>query len=291
MNDWTWNLDVDEEEYLAHHGVLGMKWGIRRYQNYDGSLTAAGRKRLGQVEKKIVKNAPKAAKQMGVDINLNDPKIKYATSKARSNARTAIKNGALSKKSLDSSVNFIKQNKSGYKNAIKTTVKDTIADERKNHTIKNTLNDPDTQDFMKHPKKYAKQLRDDYYSELGDKKSYTEQAIKAAGVAAKQVGGYQRMSMKVAKASLKNPSSARKFVQNGTAKSIKEGMSKEYRNQLANALSKSINRKGFKFDDVKVDENFFKDRENLTRKEIWNNPDDFAVYYMLASNSNNYNRY
>lgn len=30
---------------LQHHGILGMKWGIRRYQNKDGSLTAAGKKR------------------------------------------------------------------------------------------------------------------------------------------------------------------------------------------------------------------------------------------------------
>lgn len=30
---------------LSHHGIKGMKWGIRRYQNYDGSLTAAGKRR------------------------------------------------------------------------------------------------------------------------------------------------------------------------------------------------------------------------------------------------------
>lgn len=36
---------------LYHHGVKGQKWGIRRYQNSDGSLTPEGIKRYGTVEK------------------------------------------------------------------------------------------------------------------------------------------------------------------------------------------------------------------------------------------------
>ncbi len=34
-----------EDNYLAHHGILGQKWGIRRFQNKDGSLTNAGKQR------------------------------------------------------------------------------------------------------------------------------------------------------------------------------------------------------------------------------------------------------
>ena len=32
---------------LSHYGILGMKWGVRRYQNADGSLTSAGKARYG----------------------------------------------------------------------------------------------------------------------------------------------------------------------------------------------------------------------------------------------------
>lgn len=41
-DDWQ----VDDDDSLAHYGIKGMKWGIRRYQRKDGSLTGAGKRRL-----------------------------------------------------------------------------------------------------------------------------------------------------------------------------------------------------------------------------------------------------
>ena len=35
-------------DYIYHHGIKGQKWGIRRFQNKDGSLTPAGGKRQKQ---------------------------------------------------------------------------------------------------------------------------------------------------------------------------------------------------------------------------------------------------
>lgn len=41
------------ENYLAHHGIKGQKWGIRRYQNEDGTLTPEGQKRYDRYNEVI----------------------------------------------------------------------------------------------------------------------------------------------------------------------------------------------------------------------------------------------
>lgn len=51
---WEYN------NYLAHHGVKGQKWGVRRYQNADGTLTAEGRKRYYTDDGNLTKEGRKA---------------------------------------------------------------------------------------------------------------------------------------------------------------------------------------------------------------------------------------
>ena len=57
----------NEGSYLAHHGVKNQRWGVRRFQNPDGSLTEEGKRRMKTLQGKSDKLDAKKAK-------LNSPK-------------------------------------------------------------------------------------------------------------------------------------------------------------------------------------------------------------------------
>ena len=67
----------DMNDYLIHYGINGMKWGIRRFQNKDGSLTEAGKKRYGSSSDEVGEKLEKAK------LTAQEFRAKYAKKKSR----------------------------------------------------------------------------------------------------------------------------------------------------------------------------------------------------------------
>lgn len=44
---------IMDQNYLMHHGIKGQEWGVRRFQNPDGTLTPEGRNRYNQYKKHL----------------------------------------------------------------------------------------------------------------------------------------------------------------------------------------------------------------------------------------------
>lgn len=59
---WQYNYGPE----LTHHGIKGMKWGVRRYQKKDGSLTPAGKKRYNEEESQYREKLSKALKNKNI---------------------------------------------------------------------------------------------------------------------------------------------------------------------------------------------------------------------------------
>lgn len=78
------NLDEHSSYELKHWGIKGMRWGIRRYQNKDGSLTNAGKKRRAKLESELKELSPKQQKRQKTPSEMTNKELeKYI---ARRNA-------------------------------------------------------------------------------------------------------------------------------------------------------------------------------------------------------------
>lgn len=98
----------ENTNYLAHHGVKGQQWGVRRYQNADGSLTEEGRAKLSRykdkenkrLDKRFSKTNRKYEKKLSKDLS----EVKRAKYEYRYNVekgKQKIERAALKKMTYD----------------------------------------------------------------------------------------------------------------------------------------------------------------------------------------------
>lgn len=71
---------MNNRNELYHYGVAGMKWGIRRYQNSDGTLTATGKERVRKKTEKVNKTFDRKTKRANKILSKSD---RYSEKKVR----------------------------------------------------------------------------------------------------------------------------------------------------------------------------------------------------------------
>ena len=195
----TYYITTPPSEYLEHHGIKGQKWGIRRFQNEDGSLTSQGEARYSGKggHKRFQKDKAKyyeksindALKRDAGYLNMRwelEESNKYAQEKANK-----ILNGKGKRINQDKLDKFLKES-----NAMQMKMKDIDKDIEKNRKqvvdlINKMSNDKDvvynTRTFYRNQgvldKGYRKQLSDKYgstpyYSKDGGLKSVDNDKFK-----------------------------------------------------------------------------------------------------------------
>lgn len=124
-------MDYNE---IYHHGIKGMKWGVRRYQNKDGSLTPAGKKRQRDDSPEAVAKRKAIAKKVAagtvMTLTVAAATVAYAKSPAVRNVVNSMGNktvAALKKggnKAVKAGKAYVKQSITGIKEGVKEAAKE-----------------------------------------------------------------------------------------------------------------------------------------------------------------------
>lgn len=73
-----------ENDYLVHHGIKGQRWGIRRFQKKDGTLTSAGKKRYKDSDKEQMKKTKEDSKPKTKPVSqMTDDEIRAAVNRVK----------------------------------------------------------------------------------------------------------------------------------------------------------------------------------------------------------------
>ena len=97
---------MNNERYLVHHGILGQKWGVRRYRNEDGTLTEAGKARYSTDGKRLdprnmsTKQLQEANNRLSLENNYRQMTGRKVTASSTFTRDNAIKIGAAAGKKL-----------------------------------------------------------------------------------------------------------------------------------------------------------------------------------------------
>ena len=124
-------FEMNNEIYLQHHGVKGQKWGVRRYQNKDGSLTQAGKARQkssSASSSKSSSDTPSYKKmsnaQLQKKIDRLNLEANYRAAVAKDAAANTSKGKAYVSKLTDTVIN---KSIEGLGEAVKKTVSDSVS--------------------------------------------------------------------------------------------------------------------------------------------------------------------
>jgi len=147
-------LILNNDYELYHSGIKGMKWGIRRYQNEDGSLTEEGKKRYAKLTGKIEKQQKKIEKwQAKVDKQSG----KYLRAEKKRAKAAKLKNRALN--------SWFMSDAKRAKLSMKADRLNAKADKMQNSTLKNAAKIRRAQSLInKYSRKIAKFAPDSTYA-------------------------------------------------------------------------------------------------------------------------------